>query len=93
MTFVKLTAIAAFTAIPVVAAFANTDSQGLPQQVELSVEERGHAIAELSQDERKHVIAELSQDERKHVIAELSVEERTHVIAGYDPEKRKSQIG
>ncbi|MEL6646914.1 MAG: hypothetical protein AAFQ05_04280 [Pseudomonadota bacterium] len=81
MTLVKLTAIAAFTALPVVATIAETNTQGVPQHVELSVEERGHAIAELSPMERDHLIAELSQDDRNHV------------IAGYDPEERKNQIG
>ena len=81
MTFIKLTAIAAFTAVPVVATMTDTNTLDVPQHVELSVEERGHFIAELSQDERKHMIAELSQDERNHV------------IAAFDPDERKNQIG
>ena len=81
MTIFKLTAIAAFTAIPAVATVADTNILDIPQHVELSVEERGNQIAELS------------VEERGNQIAELSVEERTHVIAGFDPEERKNQIG
>lgn len=68
MAILKLTAIAALIATPVVATVADTNAQVVPQRVELSVEERGNKIAALSVEERTHVIAGFDPDERKNQI-------------------------
>ncbi|MEM6566398.1 MAG: hypothetical protein AAF665_18235 [Pseudomonadota bacterium] len=56
MTFIKLTAIAAFTAVPVVATMTDTNTLDAPQHVELSVEERNPVIAGFDPEERKNQI-------------------------------------